>query len=350
MSYLIVLDTNVIFNDFFFKSADMKKLLKFTKNSPVDLCITEFNYHEILKKFKDEIRPLIKKVRSTKSDLIRLEAPEIIDFGNLKADKFVEKYQVTLNKIIQENNIEIIDFPKSADVVEKIALKYFNNKKPFDENKVSFQDAIIWESIVEYCQDNQPDQVAFISNNHKDFANREKNAIHEELAEDIENLSYYHSLSAFLEKEEENLNKYFIPDYWESEDQLNKLEAELRNFLDVNDYLENTMNDLLMNNTFEGQYIFGGWGTDGYIESIDIEINEVSLDIEDKTLLISFDVEMDVSFNIETIDPSHDYGDPGDGMMSERSRTKIWIRSNVTYILENEDLIDYVQLDRSLIS
>lgn len=255
MSYLIILDTNIILNDFYFKSSDMKKLLKYTRHEPVDLCITKFNYNEILKKYRDEIRPLVKKVMGTKNDLIKLGASGIIDFENLKAEKITGKYKDFLDKIIVENSIKIIDYPTSNDITEKISFKYFNNIKPFDENKVSFQDAIIWESIVEYCNDNEPENIAFISNNHKDFANKDQNSIHEDLEADVPDLSYYSSLSAFLESEEDNLRDYFN-DNFEYDKQL--LEAELKFFLERNDYLQNTVDDMLMNSEFEGEYFSGG--------------------------------------------------------------------------------------------
>ncbi|PLR82618.1 DUF4935 domain-containing protein [Bacillus canaveralius] len=345
MSYLIILDTNIIFNDFFFKSSDMKKLLKYTRHEPVDLSITNFNYHEILKKYRDEIRPLVKKVKSTKSDLIKLEASEIIDFENLKADKIAAKYKNFLDKTIEENDIKIIDFPTSNDITEKISFKYFNNKKPFDENKVSFQDAIIWESIVEYCNENEPDNIAFISNNHKDFANKDQNRIHEDLAEDVQNLSYYNSLSAFLESEEDNLRDYFI-DNFEYDEQL--LKDELTLFFERNDYLPTTVDDMLMNSEFEGEF-FSGWGSDGYIENYSINLNEVSLDIEENAMLVSFDIEINVSFSIETVDPTYEKGDPGDGMISESSSTNILIQSNITYLLEDKEFIDYVELESDYI-
>lgn len=341
MSYLIILDTNIILNDFFFKSNDMKKLLKYNRHEPVDLCITKFNYYEILKKYRDKIRPLVKKVKSTKSDLIKLEASEIINFEYLKADKIATKYKNFFDKIIEENNINIIDFPTSHDITEKISLKYFNNKKPFDENKVSFQDAIIWESILEYCNDNEPDNIAFISNNHKDFANKDQNSIHEDLAEDVQNLAYYNSLSAFLENEEDNLREYFV-DKFEYDEQL--LKDEIKLFLERNDYLQNTVDEMLMNSEFEGEF-FSGWGSEGYIEDYSITLNEVSHDIEENSILVSFDIESDVSFSIETFDPTYEKGDPGDGMISENSSTKILIQSNITYLLNNKKLIDYVELN-----
>ncbi|MEC1555127.1 PIN domain-containing protein [Bacillus haynesii] len=346
MSYTIILDTNIIFNDFFFKSSDMKKLLKYTKHEPVDLCITKFNYYEIQKKYRDEIRPLVKKIKSTKNELKKLEALEIIDFENLKAHKIAAKYKIFLDKVIEENNINIIDFPKSPDITKKISLKYFNNKKPFDENKVSFQDAIIWESIVEYCNEITPNNIIiFISNNHKDFANKDQNSIHEDLAEDVQNLSYYNSLSAFLDSEEDNLKDYFL-DNFEYDEQL--LKDELKLFFETNDYLQNTIDDMLLNTEFDGEFI-NGWGTDGYIEDYIITLNEVSLDIEENAILISFDIETDVSFSIETVDPTYEKGDPGDGMISESSSTQILVQSNITYLLDNEKFIDFVELDSDYI-
>lgn len=323
----------------------MKKLLKYTQHEPVNLCITKFNYYEILKKYKDEIRPLVKNVKSTKSGLIRLEASGIIDFENLKADIFVEKYKNTFDKLIEEYNIEIIDFPVSPDVTEKISDKYFNNKKPFDENKISFQDAIIWESIVEYCNENEPENIAFISNNHKDFANKDKNSIHEDLAGDIEHLSYYNSLSAFLENEEDNLTDYFI-DNFEYDEKL--ILEELKTFFERNDILYYSVDDMLMNSEFDGEY-FSGWGTDGHVDDYSISLNEVSLDIEENAMLISFDIELHVSFSIETVDPSYEKGDSGDGMMSENSSTSILIQSNITYLLDNKELMDYVELDKAYV-
>lgn len=39
---------------------------------------------------------------------------------------------------------------------------------------MSFQDAIMWESIVEYCDDIYAESISFISDNHTDFAKKMK--------------------------------------------------------------------------------------------------------------------------------------------------------------------------------
>ncbi|WP_243462982.1 hypothetical protein [Mesobacillus boroniphilus] len=99
-----------------------------------------------------------------------------------------------------------------------------------------------------------------------------------------------------------------------------------------------------MNSQFDGEY-FSGWGTDGYIEDYSITLNEVSLDIEENAMLISCNIEVDLSFSIETVDPTYEKGDPGDGMISESSSTKVLIQSNITYLLDDKEFIDYVELD-----
>jgi hypothetical protein len=343
MSYLIFIDTNVVHNDFFFKSSAIKKLLKFTNHKPVKLCITEFNYNEIIKKYKDNVRPAIKEVRQVRNSVSKkmdkLGIGDLFDTEKLRAENYVENYKQFLDKTIENNNIQIVGYPTEEHVTSLISERYFNGIKPFGESKPSFQDAIIWQSMVEYCEKEEPETVVFISNNTSDFADKSKNKIHNDIEDDIGGLLFYNTVNAFLEHEEDNLHDYFIDNY-EYDKEL--LESELWNFFDGNSSLDYTINDLLMNSEFEGEY-FSGWGTDGYIEEMDYEILEVTLDIEQNELLISFGVELSVSFSIETIDPSFERGDLGDGMMSESSSTDIYLKGDITYSLNEGKMSDYIE-------
>ncbi|WP_078379167.1 PIN domain-containing protein [Sutcliffiella halmapala] len=345
MSYLIFIDTNVVHNDFFFKSSAIKKLLKFTNHEPITLCITEFNYHEILKKYRDNVRPVLKEIRAVRNSVSKkieelgIENTLDLNLEMLRAEKHVERYRQFLDKTIEDNLIQIVGYPTGENVVSHISEKYFNGIKPFGENKLSFQDAIFWQSIVEYCEKENPETIVFISNNTKDFADMSKQKIHEDLVDDISGLLFYNSVGSFLEHEEDNLHEYFIDNY---EYDKNLLEKELINYFDGNSSLYYTINDLLMNSQFEGEY-FSGWGTDGYINGMDFEILEVTLDIEENELLISFGVELDVSFSIETIDPTFERGDIGDGMISESSNAQIYLTGDITYSLDEVEMTDYVE-------
>jgi predicted nucleic acid-binding protein len=343
LSYLIFIDTNVVHNDFFFKSSAIKKLLKFTKHEPVKLCITEFNYNEIIKKYRDNVRPALKEVREVRNSVSKrieeLGIDNLFDLDKLRAKKYVEQYKEYLDKTIENNQIQIVGYPTGKNVTAQISEKYFLGIKPFGENKSSFQDAIIWKSIVEYCEEDDPENVVFISNNTKDFANKNKNGIHEDLEGDISGLLFYNSVGAFLEHEEDNLHDYFIDNY-EYDKEL--LVNELGVYFDGNSSLDYAIHDLLMNSEFEGEY-FHGWGTDGYIDEMEFEIDEVTLDIQENNLLISFGVILDVSFRIETVDPSFERGDSGDGMISEGSNTRIYLQGDITYSLDEEEMTDYVE-------
>ncbi|GIN96125.1 hypothetical protein J6TS1_19950 [Siminovitchia terrae] len=344
MSYLIILDTNIIYNDFHFKSNAIKKLLKYTNHEPVQLCITEFNYNEVIKKYRDNVRPIIKNIKNNKKDLINLEIADLVDFKKLNANFYVERYKEYLRKIINENNITLIGYPEDEKLVEKISTKYFDEIKPFGENKVSFQDAIIWESILEYYNRKKPDS---ISNNHKDFANKEKTEIHEDIQSEIPEIRYHNSLKSFLDKEEDNLKDYFIDNYEYDE---KELKEGIRNYFESYtgyERLDYSVHNILMNSDFEGEYI-SGWGTDGHIESYEIELLDITLDIEENVLLIDMCLELEVSFSIETIDPTFEKGDTGDGMISESSSNNILIYGDITYSLGDKEVTEYVEKDIEL--
>jgi hypothetical protein len=345
MSYLIILDTNVVFGDFFFKSADMKKLLKYTSRESIDLCITKFNYYEIIKKYSDEIRPLIKIIKNQKKNMSRLDIFDLVDQSKLSSQFHIDEYKKKLDEIIEINGIQIIDFPSSKNVTEKISKKYFSNEKPFDVNKPSFQDAIMWESLVEYCELSKPDVVAFVSDNHKDFSTRERKTIHEHLKSDIDNLIYFSSLSLLFDNQENNMKDYFIDSYQYDED---LIEDGLYYLMISDDSLQSIIDELLSNTTFSGDYL-EGWGSYGHIDETQIEVTNVTLDIEDNSLLISFDTNVSVSFEIETNNPMYERGDFGDGMLREDSTAEILVQSDVTYSLENNTFTDFINLNTQLI-
>ncbi|MEY2372177.1 PIN domain-containing protein [Lysinibacillus capsici] len=342
MSFSVFIDTNIIYNDYFFKSANLKKLLKLSKVGLINLYITKFNYNEIIKKYTENIRIPLKQIRNTKHDLTKLGLDNIANFDNLKVRNHVDAYIDILGDIISNHNMQIVDYPVGSSTIQKISDKYFNNKKPFDENKVSFQDAIIWESIVEFYSNESPDVIIFISNNYKDFADNTKTSIHEALAADIPDIKYYQNLDTFFDNEIDNITDYFTDNpIIEEEEILESLEFHLDN----SDQLIVSISDMLMNSEFDGEY-FSGWGTDPYIESTNIEIFEVTLDVEENSLLLDFSVELEVSFDIEMVDPTYENGDSGNGMVYEHSSTDILIHSNITYDLVEEKFVDYIELDR----
>lgn len=344
MSYLIILDTNIIFNDFHFKSNDIRKLLKLTKHEPIELCITEFNYYEIVKKYRDEIRPILKRIKSNKNELKKLELTDLVDFQKKNADYYVKRYEIFLDKTIEENNITLIDYPNSKDIVRNISEKYFNEKRPFGENKASFEDAIIWESIVEHYNREKPESIVFITNNHKDFANKEKSDIHEDIKYDIPKIRYHNSLKSFLDKEEDNLKEYFTDNY---EYNIDDLKENIRNYFDSYigmEQLDYSVNNILLDSHFSGEYI-EGWGTNGNIESYELELLDVTLDIEENILLIDISLELMVSFHIETINYMYEKGDYGDETLSERSSKNIVIYGDITYSFEDNEVKEYLEKD-----
>lgn len=187
----------------------------------------------------------------------------------------------------------------------------------------------------------------FISTNHKDFANSSKDKIHEDLEDDIyphTEFSYYMTVEDFLKNEEDELKNYFTENFVYDED---KLMTDLVNYLEHTAILESSIDSLLNEGHFQGEY-FEGWGTDGYIKNNDILIENVSQDIEENTMLISFYVDMEIDFSIETTDPAYERGDDGYGFMSKSTSGEAYIKGNITYSPDDGEFTDYVELDSQI--
>lgn len=99
-----------------------------------------------------------------------------------------------------------------------------------------------------------------------------------------------------------------------------------------------------MDTVFNGEYL-EGWGTDEVIDKIEVEIEKVTLDIREQVLLVDFNIFLDISFSIQTINPAYEKGDTGDGFLNESSSTKLQIQGNISYNLSKEELFDYTELE-----
>ena len=168
MNYIII-DTNIVYGDFFLESKAWKKLLHLNHYSECQVCVPEFVYNEIVKKYGDSIASIINAVKKVGNDASRYRIPGI-EVNKLQRKKLVEAYSEDFSKRLQAEGIEIIPYPQDNDYLERIAERYFNHQKPFDVNKLSFQDAIIWYSLIDFVEEKgTDDEFFFLTYNNKDL-------------------------------------------------------------------------------------------------------------------------------------------------------------------------------------
>lgn len=337
--YYVFLDTNLFVSNFQFDSKLNSRLLKYSRRNDIKLCLTYTNYMEVLKKYKDKITPEINNIKKSNIEFKKYSGKFLFD--EVRRSKFyIEEYQTYLDKLMEENNIELVNHTK--DFSEKIIDKYFNNEKPFDNNKPSFQDAIIWETLYDFYLDEietDEDQIFFLTRNIKDFAKESDGdqpyELHDNLYNEIPLLKIYKDAEEFFDYEEDLLHDYLSDNFILDEEKVYEM---IRSYINEELYFEiqYEIENFISNLEFEAEY-FSGWGTDAteYLDSIDII--EYSKDIESGEIEVICNITYDVDFTITTKNPVYDSYDSDDFeyLKDDGGEINIAIRSNL-YIVDEK--------------
>lgn len=341
--YYVFLDTNLFVANFQFNSKYNSKLLKYSKRGDITLCITYTNYLEVIKKFKDTISSYVNNMKTANAEFHKHSGKFLID--NIKKPKeYTEEYKNFFDKLIADNNINVIKH--TSDFSGKIIEKYFKNEKPFDINKPSFQDAIIWETIYDFYIDKfneEEDRIFFLTGNIKDFAKEISNdegtkyILHENLLEETPELKVYKNAEEFFKNEEDDLHDYLIDNFTLDEDEAIKA---IRKYLSETREIELEIERFLSYQEFDSEY-FSGWGEDAYEILDDIIFEDVSKDIETGVVELNCSLEYEVKFTIATKNPVYEADDPDDFefLRDESGEARIQISTFIKML--NNEIINF---------
>lgn len=186
----VVLDSNIIIADFWMRSPNFKILFENSKKDEIELFIPKIVIDEVLNKFNQRIEKFKSDINGelTKFEKVsRLTTDFSITEGSIK--KLNIKYKKHLEKNIKTNGIKIIEYPKTSH--EFLAKKAMLALKPFNVNEKGYRDCLIWENIKSLISSEDIEiavtpEVAFITNNYKDFS-KEDDKIHDDLISELEN-------------------------------------------------------------------------------------------------------------------------------------------------------------------
>lgn len=324
--HIIFIDTSVFESENFFKGRNLIHLCDLSKDSVIELKITDIVYKELIQRIKENTSkadrafkkayPLIDNESKILKNMEEFDAffpLPIIDVETVSAE-LISK----LDKFLKESLIEIID-SKISDTKE-VFNDYFDIKPPFKEGKKKseFPDAFTYSTIKQWVKLNHKD-VYFISND-SDF---------DELTTTSINCTY--NLSTIIDlisREIDEKHTVFIEEIYENStsDILHALEKDYSNEL-----MDAVYNKIQHDPYYEEPEIDP---PDEIEVVIDIGvINEIVLNSS-----FSYEVESDITFsvNVEYIDLSTAFYDKEDGIWygeERRSETKNY-SANVISIAE----------------
>lgn len=163
----IVLDTNIIFRDFFMKSGRFEILLDYVKRTNSKVILPRIVYDEVLISYERELKSRHEqyiKIKNSLSGIIQGTLAET----NVSPEEEVVSYEKYLKKKLRIKDEDIFDYKETYlhDVMDRA----MRRKRPCTERGEEIRDAVLWLSILDIAEKDHDRSVIFISNNKKQFA------------------------------------------------------------------------------------------------------------------------------------------------------------------------------------
>src|SRR3989344_452701 len=199
----VVLDTNVIIKDYYFKSKRFETLFNYLSKTPHKMVLPQIVLDELRSNHRQDVAKLsedfLKIADNARQILGRDDAENKLDVNEEE-----RLYASFLKSFLQEKPVKIIKHDDSH--YKKIIERGVRRTAPFKLGKpdYGFKDAIVWETIKDMLNDSAYGTVAFISKNTDQFANIAKDDLHPDLKKETKEcpgkILYFNNLEAFLEK------------------------------------------------------------------------------------------------------------------------------------------------------
>ncbi len=215
----VFLDTNVIINEGFLKSTWAEAILKNADFFDIKILIPEVVIDEAKRKFASQINDKIRKYKESRKDLNRFTSlPDV----PMNLDNVIDEYNKFLDNLLDEGEITILPYPETS--LKELVEKSYEAKKPFKDTGKGFKDYTIWQTIKNYCKDNNNSVKKIFITNDKDFNKEQDNGtfiLHPDLADSLEGIKeipeLMRSLKDFFNQELKpllsNLDSNDIPNF-----------------------------------------------------------------------------------------------------------------------------------------
>lgn len=181
----IVLDTNILRQDFLLKSRKFEMLRDYLSKTDNEIVLPHVVFEETLSLFRrtltEKYGKLIKAMDEYKKahlDKIEIELPK------LKLEKQLKSFRKNIEKGLGLKKKYIISLNKEhlPDIVRRATKK----PPPFFENKSELRDALIWLACLDIADSKDEKAVILISANVKEFSGKD-GKLHPKLVDEAKN-------------------------------------------------------------------------------------------------------------------------------------------------------------------
>lgn len=183
ITLVIVLDTNILFGDWWLRNAHLKVLFQALTKIDAQVYIPQVVIDELLVKHSEALASLATKLGQQKPEWDRLFRDKRfpgLDPSVIETEK--QAYKDRLLEELDEAGAQIWPYPSVPH--DEIIDRLLKRSKPFASEGKGYRDYLIWKSILEIV-DRIGGPVTFISKNTNDFAAEKGEGLHAVLLQDV---------------------------------------------------------------------------------------------------------------------------------------------------------------------
>lgn len=191
----IFIDSNILYQDYFFENKSNKKLLEYCNEGLLHLYMSEIVRLELRRQFQKELESKNKELQKLIKELNRLKVKQVAII--ISTEEHLIKFDNFYKRLNSFNNFHILQYKN--DFLPDIVERAINRKKPFTEEKSELKDAIIWKTYCDYVEFNNSSDCILLTNNTSDFCEKkDKSKIHLDLTNDTNKFSVINSSYDFI--------------------------------------------------------------------------------------------------------------------------------------------------------
>jgi len=344
----IFIDSNVLFEDYFFEKKSQKSILDYAKKGLINLFMSEIVRLELRWQFQKEIELKNRELKRVIKDAKRLKIDTEIQLLDLHVQ--LNKFDDFYRRLNNFDHFDIINYKNDylPDIVERAIYR----KKPFNEEKTELKDALIWKTYADYVETKQLDDCILLTNNTNDFCTKkDKSKIHPDLLSDTDKFSVINNAFEFIKLKSPILEspEHKFQAYMETLD----FNEEFVHELVVNNFdkkIENQVHEkierLSPHDILDTDYWY-----DGYVSGFGIEIlecSDVEYEIKGDSALISGKLYVSCETESYQYNAVRDKGEDQFSFLSEQYLTfEIYFNFDMR---ENEDCSEFEITDLEMTS
>lgn len=193
----IFIDSNILYQDYFFENKSNKKLLKYSTENLITIFMSDIVRLELRRQFENEIIEKNREISKIKKATGRLKL--VNNFQEILISEQLSKFDDFYQNLFSDNNFELL--PSKNEYFPDIINRAINRIKPFTESKAELKDAIIWKTYSECVETNDLSNCILLTDNSTDFCQKkDKSKIHQDLLVDTKRFLVINSSFAFIKE------------------------------------------------------------------------------------------------------------------------------------------------------